>query len=649
MTNSTNFIEIEVHSIGEGVTQQHFGANYLAQLDNAAFESNESDFLTAANALGITDFRYPGGTIAEKFFDIRDGRHFQPNDGEELVFSSPFDNGETVTMVNLYDFLEKVQSSDGSATIVLPTIAFVEAINSGNASEISQVETTIKEFVKKCLTMPNGNLIGAFEIGNEFAAWLDLEDGSDNVMSSPVEFAKIMVNFSVWIDEVYQELGLENSPEILVQTPFVKYGGEGVVQYINHIMNLANEDQGVEALADAFAAIDGFTIHNYSTEIYSGAYGAIELDFQISDLMSDAFDSYLTQMGLPEKDYSVYITEWNVRNRSVVDLELDKMELAISLLDQFSQFVNLGADAMHVWPILHNTHNSLSEIDEDEGIALHIAGEVFASLQSNVVGMNAVETDTFISIDEDDDADFLFHAYQGHNETVVYITNVSGNYAEATFDLSELAVSNLDFEITFFSESEGAHNTTVEGANVELGIESETIAQIVFSEPSTVGTMVYYRDTLVCYRREDTKTPETLNGSDSDDVLEGSHNTYKINGFGGDDFVFGGIGNDTISGNEGNDTLSGGEGNDVIHSGKGSDQIIFQESWGNDHVSDFNASHNGDTLDFSQVSQIVSFNDLIEHHIATEAAGLTISDNLGNSVFLAGIGIDNIGVDHFLF
>lgn len=640
MTTSGNIIELQFGSIGETVTQQHFGANYLAHLENATFDGVEGSFFSAAAALGIDDFRYPGGTIAEEFFDITDENHFVPNNGSALECPSLLGNGETNSMVNLYDFLQNVQSSDGSATIVIPTIVFAEAINSNDPSAIGEVENQIKEFIQNCLEMPNGNLIGAFEIGNEYPAFLDLDGAPDAALSSPVDFAKIMVNFSVWIDEVFQDLGLEQPPEILVQTPFVQYGGKGVVQYINHIMSLESEGSGVESLESAFAAIDGFIIHSYVTEIYSGDYDALDLDFQIVDRMSDAFGAYLAQLGLPAKDYSINITEWNIRNKYVSQLDLGKTDLAISMLDQFHQLVSLGADTMHVWPILHNTHNSLSEIGEDGEVSLHHAGELFSSLQEHVVGMNVVESDTYISIDSDEDPELLFHAFQSETGAVVYVTNISDTFVEAAFDLSELNIGNMSYEVTYFSDAESPGSVEVSDTFVEVDIDSATIMQITFSAAPIL---------IECFRGGYTNQDGLYSGSDSADFLKGGGGDDTIRGFEGDDLLVGKAGDDTLYGNQGNDTLIGDAGDDVIHSGQGRDEIVFREDWGNDLVSDFNAGANSDILDFSQVSEIVSFEDLLSNHLTSDDAGTTIDDGLGNSVFLVGIGVEDLEAEHFLF
>ncbi|WP_162806225.1 beta strand repeat-containing protein [Sphingosinicella terrae] len=62
-----------------------------------------------------------------------------------------------------------------------------------------------------------------------------------------------------------------------------------------------------------------------------------------------------------------------------------------------------------------------------------------------------------------------------------------------------------------------------------------------------------------------------INGSNFDDIINGLGGNDVLRGRRGNDFINGGSGHDELDGDEGNDTLYGGTGNDEIHGGDGND------------------------------------------------------------------------------
>jgi Ca2+-binding RTX toxin-like protein len=83
---------------------------------------------------------------------------------------------------------------------------------------------------------------------------------------------------------------------------------------------------------------------------------------------------------------------------------------------------------------------------------------------------------------------------------------------------------------------------------------------------------------------------DTIYGNAGDDTLDGGA---------GNDYLYGGEGADTLKGGEGNDYLYGGAGNDVLEGGLGNDALSgeagndtyrFERGWGQDTVSNYDAS-----------------------------------------------------------
>ena len=81
---------------------------------------------------------------------------------------------------------------------------------------------------------------------------------------------------------------------------------------------------------------------------------------------------------------------------------------------------------------------------------------------------------------------------------------------------------------------------------------------------------------------------ETL--SEQDVILHGNDNDNTIRGNIGSDFLVGGAGNDLIFGGMGHDRIEGGLGNDNLFGDLGSDTFVFQSSFGNDIISDYNSN-----------------------------------------------------------
>lgn len=66
---------------------------------------------------------------------------------------------------------------------------------------------------------------------------------------------------------------------------------------------------------------------------------------------------------------------------------------------------------------------------------------------------------------------------------------------------------------------------------------------------------------------------DLLEGTEADNILYGGAGSDSIYGKGGDDLLFGGQGNDTLHGDDGNDVLHGGQGDDTLHGGQGDDTL----------------------------------------------------------------------------
>ena len=140
-----------------------------------------------------------------------------------------------------------------------------------------------------------------------------------------------------------------------------------------------------------------------------------------------------------------------------------------------------------------------------------------------------------------------------------------------------------------------------------------------------------------------------LGGRGSDRIWAGNGQDNVLAG-GGRDRIFGQGGNDTLTGGGGNDTLTGGTGDDRLNGGNGVDDFVFADGHGDDTISDFDAFNGGEDIDFSGLSAITSYSDLITNHILSSSGGNVVIDTGGgNSVTLLGVSLANLDATDFIF
>lgn len=121
-----------------------------------------------------------------------------------------------------------------------------------------------------------------------------------------------------------------------------------------------------------------------------------------------------------------------------------------------------------------------------------------------------------------------------------------------------------------------------------------------------------------------TATSETLRGAGEFDFLFGHGGVDTLYGGAGNDLIDGGDGNDKLYGDDGNDILVGNLGNDVLAGGNGSDQYLFNRGWGDDTISNVDASEN-------KIDAIVFGSDIRHTEISVSRSGSSLILSLNSS------------------
>jgi Ca2+-binding RTX toxin-like protein len=133
-----------------------------------------------------------------------------------------------------------------------------------------------------------------------------------------------------------------------------------------------------------------------------------------------------------------------------------------------------------------------------------------------------------------------------------------------------------------------------------------------------------------------TGSSDSLNGSDSDNVLVGLDGNDNLNGNGGNDTFLGGDGNDSMNGGRGNDIFSGGAGNDTAN-GNGGDDTFF----GGDGNDQLNGGNGNDTFDGGSGNDAINGNGGNDSIMAGSGNDWIITGN-GNDFVDGGSGDDTL-------
>jgi len=144
---------------------------------------------------------------------------------------------------------------------------------------------------------------------------------------------------------------------------------------------------------------------------------------------------------------------------------------------------------------------------------------------------------------------------------------------------------------------------------------------------------------------------DILAGESGDDTVYGAGGNDSVSGGDGGDLLYGGAGDDTLTGGTGADTLWGSAGDDMLTGGSGADRFAFTGASGNDSITDFDLSD--DTLYFTNTAaSLASAADVIAAAVGASEngeSGVSIDLGGGNSVFIAGLSLADLGNVNYVF
>lgn len=137
-------------------------------------------------------------------------------------------------------------------------------------------------------------------------------------------------------------------------------------------------------------------------------------------------------------------------------------------------------------------------------------------------------------------------------------------------------------------------------------------------------------------------------GTNTGDAAGDSYNQIQnLIGSSFDDFLGGTAAANFLEGGDGNDTLWGRGGGDTSTGGAGDDQFFYQNGFGIETITDFEALNDQETISLIQVSNITDFADLAANHLTQVGADAVITDGTGQ-IILQNVQVSDLDVNDFV-
>ncbi|SEK98982.1 Hemolysin-type calcium-binding repeat-containing protein [Roseivivax marinus] len=636
-----------------------FGGNIIAHRDSLNFGSLEE----LAGDLGVTNLRYPGGSLTEYYFDIS-----QP----DAATATHRESGEIVDFVSLSSFAEMASEIGASATIVIPTARFLSVARdpTGNRRP-SFDETELREFVRDTLTGEYGPLlVDAFEIGNEY--W-----GSGQM--SAREYGRLAGEMAVIINDEIAQInsihGWGMEPDVVIQV-----GANHSHSDLREVFRNMPTEQVLQILTNDYGVENAHTAANNDGSFNWGILNNLILLSELQHAGAEAavsgvvFHLYSKEPDLPnQREYNfwlidtfwkpvfaelaIYVSEWNVsgvtgfRERGQ-DYGLFQASEMIQILEEMASRDVVSAN---VWPLLQNTANALSYGRVYDGLSF--PGAVYAELSGRLEGFQAL--DLTPGDGEADEVEmqtdgYNLHAYVSENALELVLFSSGEGSRNVELDLSAI-LSNYDASrATSLAYLPGE---AIGDSSASFGRSSES----GWSDPGDLsvshmlmnGEAVFlsfegavFTPAIASQIINVPVSPDPWSESSDGQHLVGGENSDLVHGHEGDDRIYGQAGNDTLDGGPGADTIAGSHGADVLRGGEGNDSL--GGGAGHDSIT---AGYGSDTVGGGQDNDTVlggSGNDVVAGGAGNDSLhGDDHSDEIGGGAgddWVSGdAGHDNLG------
>ena len=139
---------------------------------------------------------------------------------------------------------------------------------------------------------------------------------------------------------------------------------------------------------------------------------------------------------------------------------------------------------------------------------------------------------------------------------------------------------------------------------------------------------------------------DTIYGDAGNDWLVGGADNDTLYGGADNDRLIGASGTDELFGGAGADALNGGAGDDTLTGGADADTFVFNDSFGDDTITDFTDGE--DVIDLTAMTDITGFADLTIRADGTDAV-IDLTSQGGGTIRLEGFAVADLDADDFNF
>ena len=440
--------------MGSEASQGLFGANVLAT--RSSLEQG-GDYDRLIEELGVGSFRYPGGSLTERYFDIT-------NPNASVVTDR--DTGETRDFIPLNEALNYAGAEGLSVTVVIPTRNLLSETADTNGDRFAAIdEDALRGFVRDVVTGVHGSAdIEGFELGNEY--W-----GSGQMTS--VEYGRLASEMAVIVNDELDALG--SDADIIVQS-----GANFNFARLND--QFSDDMSGADILAELNAS-HGLSLGEDS--LYSS--GDVNWTHVANEMILSEFDTEAEQQAVDQVAVHVYsrgqvnegqrsfflnttdetwgeqipeaqiaVTEWNTAgNAGSLDRNSDYgLHQSHEMINIMEEFLRYDVETAHVWPLIQNTPNTLS-VDDGQG-DLTPGGAIFNMMQEALPGKTALDLTPESGADTEVEEDGIaLHGFWEPDELLFYIAATDEGGADTSVDFSGLVSDAGRMEISVLGVAEG--------------------------------------------------------------------------------------------------------------------------------------------------------------------------------------------------
>ncbi|TCL09086.1 hemolysin type calcium-binding protein [Shimia isoporae] len=443
------------------VKQDMFGGNILSDTNETDGTPNDS-FVEAADALGVSHLRYPGGRAV----------------GEDITQLDTLATGFDQLDADLRAYLDWAKATGTSTTLVVAALDETHT----DPAELKAWSQLVLDYMGA-----DAHLIKAYEIGNEFWQTIDETEYGANARAITEALNSVTV-------DGYQ-------PDIYVQTANVTGGQSNYKGSSNGSISDADAkaamqhweaDQRPDDWLDGMSASDFYhSLNDYEQRIIKGnlelmqeldADGDITNGFQFDS--SNGFDGIVAHYyyndweggfdltendskmevrnldlrfavweGLIPDDVDIRVTEWNVDSNNYSALGL---RAAGTTIEMFANMLELGVDGAEFWAMRHNTSSSVAGPHLDNraieytpaGLAIQHLSDAFE---------NAGGSLELITVEGFNPSEMEVNVFNSEDYVVVYVMSMSDDFGKQfDLDLSGLVDGALDWNAIKFGIDENS-------------------------------------------------------------------------------------------------------------------------------------------------------------------------------------------------